>query len=127
MTCQLLDLNILLFKNLRIKIYKIVILCILWYRCDAWSLTLRDKHREYLIALHVTMYLFVQSQKSKQTKYAVCREKTLTICNQSCTVLTQLHHYQSPWFIFKHISVELQQSWTLFITSYSTQDSECQN
>jgi hypothetical protein len=61
MTFQLLDLNILLFKNLKIKIYKIVILCILWYGCETWSLTLRAKHREYFIALHVTMYLFLQS------------------------------------------------------------------
>jgi len=62
-----------------------------------WNMVFHLKGQtQYLIALHVTMYLFVQSQKSKPTKYAVCREKTLTICNQLCTVLTQLHHYQSP-------------------------------
>jgi len=127
MTCQLLDLNILILKNLKIKIYKIVILCILWYGCETWSLTLKDNCRENLIAYHVTMYLFVQSQKSKPTKYAVCREKTLTICNHSPTVLSQLLHYHSPWVIFRCITVELQRSWNLFITSYSTQDSECQN
>jgi hypothetical protein len=81
----------------------------------------------YLTALHVTMYLFVQSQKSKPTKYAVCREKTLTICNQSPKVLIQLCHYQSPWVIFRCISVELQRSQNLFITGYATQDSECWN
>jgi hypothetical protein len=32
-------------KNLKIKIYKTVILPVVLYRCETWSLTLRDEHR----------------------------------------------------------------------------------
>jgi hypothetical protein len=32
-------------KNLKIKIYKTVILPVLLYGCETWSLTLREEHR----------------------------------------------------------------------------------
>jgi hypothetical protein len=35
----------LISKNLKIKIYKIVILPVLLYGCETWSLTLRKEHR----------------------------------------------------------------------------------
>jgi hypothetical protein len=33
------------YKNLKIKIYKIVILPVVLYGCETWSLTLREEHR----------------------------------------------------------------------------------
>jgi hypothetical protein len=35
----------LLYKNLNIKIYKTIILPVVLYGCNAWSLTLREEHR----------------------------------------------------------------------------------
>ena len=35
----------LLFKNLKIKIYKNIILPVVLYECETWSLTLREKRR----------------------------------------------------------------------------------
>ena len=35
----------LLYKNLKIKIYKIIILPVVLYGCETWSLTLREKRR----------------------------------------------------------------------------------
>ena len=35
----------LLSKNLKIKIYRTIILPVVLYRCETWSLTLREKHR----------------------------------------------------------------------------------
>jgi hypothetical protein len=35
----------LISKNLKIKIYKPVILPVVLYGCEIWSLTLREKHR----------------------------------------------------------------------------------
>jgi hypothetical protein len=32
-------------KNLKIKIYKTVILLVVLYGCETWSLTLREEHR----------------------------------------------------------------------------------
>jgi hypothetical protein len=34
-----------LSKNLKIKIYKTIILSVVLYGCDAWSLTLREERR----------------------------------------------------------------------------------
>jgi hypothetical protein len=35
----------LLSKNLKIRIYKIIILPVVIYGCETWSLTLREEHR----------------------------------------------------------------------------------
>ena len=35
----------LLSKNLKIKIYRTIILSVVLYRCETWLLTLREKHR----------------------------------------------------------------------------------
>jgi hypothetical protein len=35
----------LLSRNLKVKIYKTIILPIVFYGCETWSLTLREEHR----------------------------------------------------------------------------------
>ena len=35
----------LLYKNLKIKIFKIIILSVVLFGCEAWSLTLREEFR----------------------------------------------------------------------------------
>jgi hypothetical protein len=35
----------LLSKNIKIKIYGTLILSVVWYGCETWSLTLREEHR----------------------------------------------------------------------------------
>jgi hypothetical protein len=35
----------LLSKNLKIKIYRTIILLVVLYGCEAWSLTLKEEHR----------------------------------------------------------------------------------
>jgi hypothetical protein len=35
----------LLSKNLKIKIYRAIILLVVLYGCETWSLTLREEHR----------------------------------------------------------------------------------
>jgi hypothetical protein len=35
----------LLSKNLKIRIYKAIILSVVLYGCETWSLTLREEHR----------------------------------------------------------------------------------
>jgi hypothetical protein len=34
----------LLFKNAKLRIYRSVILPVVWYGCETWSLTLRENH-----------------------------------------------------------------------------------
>jgi hypothetical protein len=42
---QILLYSRLLSKNIKIKIYKIIILTVVLYGCETWSLTLREEHR----------------------------------------------------------------------------------
>jgi hypothetical protein len=35
----------MLSKNIKIRIYKTIILSVVLYGCETWSLTLREKHR----------------------------------------------------------------------------------
>jgi hypothetical protein len=30
-------------KNVKIKIYRTIILCVVWYGCEIWSLTMREE------------------------------------------------------------------------------------
>ncbi|KAJ4434211.1 hypothetical protein ANN_22759 [Periplaneta americana] len=41
----------LLSKNLKVRIYKTVILPIVLYGCETWTLTLREEHREYTVTI----------------------------------------------------------------------------
>ena len=43
--CRTFCLPVLLSKTLKIKIYRTVILSVVLYGCETWSLTLREEHR----------------------------------------------------------------------------------
>jgi len=48
----------LLSKNLKIKIYRIIILPVVLYGCETWSLTLREERRLRVFENRVLMRLF---------------------------------------------------------------------
>jgi hypothetical protein len=54
----------LLFKNVIIKIYKTIILPVVLYGCETWSLTLREEHRLRVFENRVLRRIF----GSKRTK-----------------------------------------------------------
>jgi hypothetical protein len=43
--CESLLSSRLLSRNVKVKIYKIIILPVVLYGCETWSLTLREEHR----------------------------------------------------------------------------------
>jgi hypothetical protein len=45
-------------KNLKIKIYKTVILPVVLYGCETWSLTLREEHRLRIFENRVSRKIF---------------------------------------------------------------------
>jgi hypothetical protein len=49
----------LLYKNIKIRIYKIIILPVVLYGCDTWSLTLREEHRLRVFEKRVLRRIFV--------------------------------------------------------------------
>jgi hypothetical protein len=48
----------LLSKNLKIRIYKTIILPVVLYGCETWSLTLREEHRLGLFENRVLKRIF---------------------------------------------------------------------
>jgi hypothetical protein len=48
----------LLYKNLKIKIYRIVILPVVLYGCETWSLTLREERRLRVLENRLLMRIF---------------------------------------------------------------------
>jgi hypothetical protein len=48
----------LLSKNLKIKGYKIIILHVVLYECETWSLTLREEHRLRVVENRVLKRIF---------------------------------------------------------------------
>jgi hypothetical protein len=48
----------LLFKNIRIKIYKTMILPVVLYGCETWSLILREEHRLMVLENRVPRRIF---------------------------------------------------------------------
>jgi hypothetical protein len=49
----------LLSKNIKIKIYKTIILPVVLYGCETWSLTSREKHRLRVFENRVLSRIFV--------------------------------------------------------------------
>jgi hypothetical protein len=47
-----------LTKNVKIKIYKIIILPLVLYGCETWSLTLREEHRLRVFEKRVLRRIF---------------------------------------------------------------------
>jgi ubiquitin C-terminal hydrolase len=48
----------LLSKNLKIRIYKTIILTLVLYGCETWSLTLREEHRLRVFENRVQIWIF---------------------------------------------------------------------
>ena len=55
----------LLSKNVKIKIYRTVILPVVLYGCETWSLTLREEHRLKLFENRVLPYYSLSSNPKK--------------------------------------------------------------
>jgi hypothetical protein len=48
----------LLSRNVKVKIYKTIILPVVLYRCETWSLTLREEHRLRMFENRVLRRIF---------------------------------------------------------------------
>jgi hypothetical protein len=49
----------LLSRNIKVKIYKTIILPVVLYRCETWSLTLREEHRLRVFENRVLRRIFL--------------------------------------------------------------------
>jgi hypothetical protein len=82
----------LLSKNLKSKIYRTIILLVVLYGCETWSLTLREKHRPKVFKNRVPRKIF-WSKREEVTRewrrlhneeiYDICSSPDIILVTQS--------------------------------------------
>ena len=70
----------LLLQNLKIKIYRIIILPIVLYGCETWSLTLREERRLRVLENTVLRKIFVPKRDEGQGSEENYITRSLMIC-----------------------------------------------
>jgi hypothetical protein len=60
----------LLSKNIKIRIYKTIILPVVLYGCETWSLTLREEHRLRVFESRVLKRIFGSKRDGRLEKTA---------------------------------------------------------
>jgi hypothetical protein len=78
----------LLSKNSKIRIYRTIILPVVLYGCETWSLTLREEHRPGVVENRVLRRIFGPKEMSWQENGENCIMKSFTICTL-CQVLLE--------------------------------------
>jgi hypothetical protein len=59
----------LLSRNVKVKIYKTIILPVVLYGCETWSLTLREEHRLRVFENRVLRRIFVRKKDDVTGKW----------------------------------------------------------
>jgi hypothetical protein len=70
----------LLSKNVKIEIYKTIILPVILYGCEIWSLELREEHRLRLFENRVLRRIFGPKRDEVQASGENCIMRSFTIC-----------------------------------------------
>ena len=70
----------LLSKNLKIKIYRSIILPVVLYVCETWSLTLREERRLRVFENSVLRRLFEPKRDKVTGEWRSCITRSLMIC-----------------------------------------------
>jgi hypothetical protein len=68
-------------KNLKNRIYKNIILPVVLYGCENWSLTLREEHRLEVLENRVLKLIFGPKGMSWQESRGNCVMKSFMICS----------------------------------------------
>jgi hypothetical protein len=72
----------LISKNLKIKIYKAAILPVVLYRCESWSLTLREGHRLRVFENRALRKIFGNKRKMDRGKNYITMNFTACILHR---------------------------------------------
>jgi hypothetical protein len=71
----------LLSKNIKIKIYRIIIFLFVLYGCEAWSLTLREEHRLRVFENRVVRKIFGPKRDEVTGEWRRLYNEELHVCN----------------------------------------------
>jgi hypothetical protein len=80
----------LLSRNLKIKIYKTIILPVVLYGCETWSLTLREEHRLGVFENRVLRRIFGPKRNEVTGEWRKLHNRELHILYSSRDVIRQI-------------------------------------
>jgi hypothetical protein len=87
----------LLSKNVKVKIYKTVILPVVLYGCESWSLTLRKEHRIGVFENRVLRRIFGQKKDEVTGEFRKLHNDELHILYSSPNIIRQIKSRRMRW------------------------------
>jgi hypothetical protein len=87
----------LLFRIVKVKIYKSIILPFVLYRCETWSLTLRKEHRLSLFENRVLSRIFGPKRDEATGEWRKLHSEELHILYSSPNIIMQIKSRRMRW------------------------------
>jgi len=87
----------LLFKNLKIKIYRTIILPVVLYGCETWSLTLREEHRLWVFENRVLRRIFGPKRDEVTGEWRKIHNEQLNVLYSSPNTVQVIKSRRMRW------------------------------
>jgi hypothetical protein len=87
----------LLFRNVKVKIYKTIILPVVLYRCETWSLTLREEHRLRVFENRVLRRIFGPKRDEVTGEWRKLHNEELHNLYSSPDIIRQVKSRRMRW------------------------------
>jgi hypothetical protein len=87
----------LLSRNVKVKIYKTIILPVVLYGCDTWSLTLREEHRLRVFENRVMRRIFEAKRDEVTGEWRKLHNEELHSLYSSPDIIRQVKSRRMRW------------------------------
>jgi hypothetical protein len=87
----------LLSRNVKVKKYKIIILPVVLYRCETWSLTLRKEHRLRVFESRVIRRIFGPKRSEVTVEFRKLHNEEFHILYSSPNIIRQIESRRMRW------------------------------
>jgi hypothetical protein len=87
----------LLFRNVKVKIYKTIILPVVLYGCETWSLTLREEHRLRVFENRVLRRIFGPTRDEVTGEWRKLHNEELHNLYSSPDIIRQVKLRRMRW------------------------------
>jgi hypothetical protein len=87
----------LLSRNVKVKLYKIVILTVVLYGCETWSLALRQEHRLRAFENRVLRRIFGPNRDEVTGEWRKLHNMELHILYSSPNIIRQIKSRRMKW------------------------------
>jgi hypothetical protein len=87
----------LLSRNIKVRIYKTIILSVVLYGCETWSLTLREEHRLWVFENRVLRRIFGPKRDEVTGEWRKLHIEELNNLYSSPDIIRQVKSRQMRW------------------------------